>query len=112
LISYEVVCREPFVVEECNVGSGAACGAIFLNKGFEELLRKKLGGRAPSILTSKRLAQAMRFFESSIKAAFNPYDDYSGNNFDVPIGTVVDIPEIGLEDGYLTLTRFNDSFTF
>ena len=88
MISYEVVGLEPFSIEECNVGSGAACGAVFLNKGFEDLLREKLGGRAESILTSKRLAEAVRFFESSIKVAFNPYDEYTEDEFDVPMGAI------------------------
>ena len=112
MISYEVVSLAPFCVEECNVGSGAACGAVFLNKGFEELLRQKFGGRAQSILTSKRLADAVRFFENSIKVAFNPYDDWSENEFDVALGAVDDIPEIGLEDGYLKLSKFIGSLAF
>jgi hypothetical protein len=112
LISYEVVSLQPFCIEECNVGSGAACGAVFLNKGFEELLRKKFGGRGESILTPKRLADAVRFFEGSIKVAFNPYDDWSENEYDVPLGVMDDIPEIGLDDGYLKLTKFVGSLAF
>jgi hypothetical protein len=106
LISYEVVGLEPFSIEECNVGSGAACGAVFLNKGFEDLLREKLGGKAESILTSKRLVEAVRFFESSIKVAFNPYDEYTEDEFEVPMGSIGDVLEIGLEDGYLKLSKF------
>lgn len=112
MISYEVVSLAPFCVEECNVGSGAACGAVFLNKGFEELLCQKFGEKAETILTSRRLAEAVRFFENSIKVAFNPYDEWSENEFDVPLGAVDDIPEIGLEDGYLKLSKFVGSMAF
>ena len=62
------------------------------------------------MLSTKRLAEAVRFFESSIKIAFNPYDEWSENEFEVPLGAIGDIPEIGLEDGYLKLSKFTGVF--
>ena len=94
------------MVEECNEGSGAACGAIFLNKGFENLLRKKLGQHAKTILSTRRLVEAIRYFENSIKRAFNPYDPSCDDEYDIPLSGAKDVPEIGLEDGYFKLSKF------
>ena len=99
--------RDPFSVEECNEGSGAACGAIFLNKGFENLLRTKLGDQANTILTARRLNEAIRYFENSIKRAFNPFDDACDDEYDIPLSGARDMPGIDLEDGYLKLSKFN-----
>ena len=96
----------PFSVKECNIGSGALCGAIFLHKNFKELLRHKLGTRANSILTERKLKEAMSYFENSVKRAFNPYDETCEPDFDVPLGNTSDILSIGLEDGYLRLSMF------
>jgi hypothetical protein len=99
------VSHDPFQVEECNQGTGAACGAIFLNLNFENLLRKKLGHHSKRLLTDKRLLSAINFFEGSIKRNFNPYDPNCEKEFEVPLTGSESIPEIGLEDGYLMLSK-------
>lgn len=88
------------------MGSGAACGAIFLHKGFEALLRAKLGRWADSILTDRNLGEAMRYFESAVKRTFNPHDEACETEFEVPMGGAEDVPSIGLEEGYLKLSGF------
>jgi hypothetical protein len=92
-------------VEECNQGSGAACGALFLNKGFEDLLRRKLGDLTESVLKPKRLEEALRYFENSIKRAFNPFDASCDEEYEIPLSGARDVPRIGLEDGYLKLSK-------
>lgn len=109
MIAYEVISQVPFSVKECSVGTGALCGAVFLHKAFESMIRRKLGARSSSILTDKRLKDAMKYFENSIKREFNPYDDSRGHErddeFDIPLGNAKDIPSLGLEDGYLKMSR-------
>jgi len=105
LISYSLTSREQFQVEECNEGSGAACGAIFLNKLFESLVREKLGDRAKTIPTPKRINKAIRFFESTIKRSFNPLDPTScDEEYEIPLSGAKDVSQIGLEDGCLGFT--------
>jgi len=96
----------PFEIKECSIGTGAACGAILLEEYFESLLRKKLDNHAAEILQRTRLESAMRHFESSIKRQFNPYDEDGENAFEVPLRGARDLPECGLEFGYLKLTKF------
>jgi hypothetical protein len=78
---------------------------MYLNKGFEALLRKKLGPQADTILTPRRLKASMTYFESSIKCNFNPYDEACDMEYEVPLSGTIDIPEIGLEEGYMKLSR-------
>jgi hypothetical protein len=102
-----VVSKTPFAVEECTIGTGAACGSIYLDQGFENLLKGRFGKAWEKVLTPKRLIEAVRYFDSSIKCEFNPLDPSAADaEFEVPMHGVDDIPWIGCEDGYLRLTKF------
>jgi hypothetical protein len=92
-------------VAECTIGTGGTCGSIFLNQRFESVIQKRLGDQADSILTPKRLADSVQLFDRYIKPAYNPFDSNATLDFGVPIACAPDIPDIGLEDGYLCLTE-------
>jgi hypothetical protein len=87
------------------VGTGAACGAIYLDQGFETLIRNKFGEVGIQYLDEKRMTELVRYFDSSIKRQFNPFDPLCDIDFEVPISGIQDMPQIGLRDGYLMLTR-------
>ena len=97
---------DPFKVVEATVGTGAACGAMYLNDGFERLIRQKLGGRAEEILNARTLAEALRNFETQIKCQFNPMGSACQNFFEVPIPGAPDMQDIELEGGFMTLSRY------
>jgi hypothetical protein len=94
----------PFKVEECTVGTGAACGAIYLDQGFETLIREKFERVGINLLGDKRLAAMVQQFNNTIKRQFNPFDPMAQTDFEIGIG-IQDEPLIGLNDGYLALTR-------
>jgi hypothetical protein len=102
-----VVSQDPFLVDECSVGTGAACASVYLDQAFESLLRKRFGKERETLLTEKRMAALVRHFDSSVKRQYDPFDPICETEFEIPIAGVPDIPEIGLEDGYLTLSRYN-----
>jgi hypothetical protein len=107
LIAYELLSREPFKVNECNIGSGGTCGAVFLHRGFEKLLRDKLGSHADSILTKERLSDTLDWFEKYVKRVFNPYDPSDDvTEYGVPMNYATTIREIELVGGYLMLSRY------
>ena len=97
--------RRPFIINECARGSGGTGGAQYLNAGFERLIRKKLGTRANEILNGKCLTEALRNFETTIKCQFNPLSEGCDSEFEIPVPGAPDIPSIGLESGYLKLTK-------
>ena len=78
---------------------------MYLTKGFEALLRKKMGPQVDAILTPRRLKAALTYFESSIKCSFNPYDEACDLEYEIPLSGAIDIPEIGLDEGYMKLSR-------
>jgi hypothetical protein len=92
-------------VVESNIGTGGACGSIFLDDGFERLLRQKLGRTAETILTERTLMGTMLHFENTIKRNFNPYNPSCDDEYEVPICGAPDQEDIGLLSGYLTLSR-------
>ena len=107
LISYKVRSLDPFQIDECTVGTGAACGAMYLNDGFERLIRAKLGARAEEILNKRTLAVTLRSFETTIKCQFNPLAPISEEFYEVPIPGAPTIRVIGLERGFMTLTKYS-----
>ena len=90
--------------DEC-VRSGAAFGGVFLHHVLEELLRRKMGDYADSILTPWRFEEIKSYFEEVIQFKFNYFDEKYGN-ISIPCAGSPDVPDIGLEDGYLVLSRF------
>ena len=107
MIAYELVSRHPFNVKECTVGTGAACGAIYLHQNFEKLLHQLLGSRGPEILTPRRLAEAVKNFEGNIKIYFDPFDEDCEDEYEIPLPGAPDIPSIGLVEGFITLSKYD-----
>lgn len=105
LIAYEMVERQPFSVRECTAGTGAACGAVFLNRNFEKLLHERLDPHDPKVLTPKRLMEAVRNFEGNLKFSFDPFSEECEDEFEVPLPGAPDIPRVGLEEGYIKLSK-------
>lgn len=48
----------------------------------------------------------MEHFENHIKRQFNPLDKNCSDTYEVPFAGAPDAPDIGLEDGYLTVSQF------
>jgi hypothetical protein len=49
--------------------------------------------------------EIMRHFDTVIKCQYNPYDSRCEDEYEIPIAGAPNIPEINLEEGYLTLTK-------
>jgi hypothetical protein len=97
---------KPFEVDECTTGTGATCGAIYLEQNFLALLNRKFGGHAASILTERQIKALLGHFNDKIKFSFNPLSDRCPRVYDeISIGGTLDLPEIGIEEGFLMLTR-------
>jgi hypothetical protein len=103
LISYEVDSIKPFMISECSIGTAGACGSVFLNRAFETALRNRLGKYAPQILKPKTLQEIMRNFDDYIKVEFK--DDESVPFINFAVTGAPDIPELGIEDGFMSFSR-------
>ena len=103
LICYRVLALEPFSIEECTPPTGAACGSVYLDQGFEAMIRQRLGREATSILTPRVAAEIISQFDT-LKRRFNPYEGGS-DEYDLPLRSAAEMPHIGLEEGYLKLSK-------
>jgi hypothetical protein len=79
---------------------------VYLDQGFETLLRKKFEAVGIQHLDEKRVASLVRQFDSSIKCQFNPLDPMGGEtDFELAVSGIRDMPQIGLRDGYLNVSK-------
>jgi hypothetical protein len=95
----------PFKIEECSAGTGATCGSIYLDSGFENLLRKRLGKDADRVLTKKNLSAALEKFDT-IKRQFNPIDGDCHEEYEIYLRGAPELPNIGLSENHLKLTKY------
>jgi hypothetical protein len=89
------------MISECSIGTADACGSVFLNRSFEDAVRKRLGKYAEQVLKPRCLAEMLRHFDHFIKVEFK--DDVDSINFAIP--GAPDIPEACVEDGFMSMDR-------
>jgi len=69
------------------------------------LLRSKFGDKADSILTDRRRDDLIKHFDTEIKKKFNPLGQKCAAEWEIQVAGVTDDPDIGIEDGYLMITK-------
>jgi hypothetical protein len=105
LIAYEVNSMNPFLISECSIGTAGQCGSLFLDRAFEDAIRARLGEWADKVLKPRTLAEMMRYFNRFLKVEFKDDEDAPFMNFAVP--GAPDIPEAGIEGGFMTMSRYS-----
>lgn len=103
LISYEIKESRPLRIEESAEGSGACCGGVMLNIGFERYIRHRLGTAAFDRLRSdqpRTWIAALTYFEDYVKRNF---DIASSADFHIPLPGMADDEKAGVEQGFLTM---------
>ena len=73
------------------------CGSIFLDLGFEVLIRRRLGAHAIHVLTPKNITGALERFDV-IKREFNPLETNDEEYGGIYLRGAPEIPQIGLEE--------------
>ena len=91
------------MISECSVGTADAWGLVFLNRAFEVAVRKRLGKYAEQVLNLRCLSEVLRHFDEFIKHEFK--DDMESVDFAIP--GALNIPEAHVEDGFMSMTRYN-----
>ena len=104
MISYKVRELEPFEIEECSAPTGRACGSVYLDQGFENLVEKAYR-KAESIITEQLAAEIIGQFDT-IKRKFNPFDKGCESEYEIgPLRGAPEMPDIGLMEGYLKISK-------
>ncbi|KAF2221155.1 hypothetical protein BDZ85DRAFT_203059 [Elsinoe ampelina] len=110
LITYEVQSLEPLILREVVPGTGGLCGAAFLNYGFEDYLKSRLGFNFCEGIIEHRpkcWSTAIEYFESYIKRNFDPIDEkgnFEEREFSIPFPGVADDEKKRIDCGFLTVT--------
>ncbi|KAF3941340.1 hypothetical protein ABW19_dt0203577 [Dactylella cylindrospora] len=71
LISYQVEQLNPLRLKECAVGEGGLCGSVFLDLGFEQLIKSKVGVSKYNSIRERYRNEMMAQFEYRIKRHFD-----------------------------------------
>ena len=104
-ISYRINTITPLRLEEVSTGKSGLCESEFLNLGFEEALKAKLGQqRFDSMRVSHptALPSALKLFEEEIKLDFDV--DEQDHEHTIDLSGMGNDEEIGLRDGRLVMT--------
>ncbi|PVH69876.1 actin-like ATPase domain-containing protein [Cadophora sp. DSE1049] len=108
LTTYKVAADAPMLrLDEITEGDGGLCGSVYLNRRFEELVRKKIGNQLdalPKTVSLEAVGQIQRHFNEEIKPDFGISDD-SEKTYAIEIpSSIKDDNSEGIKDGCLTIT--------
>jgi len=103
-LTYKILSINPLAIEEVIASAGDLCGSVCVDQLFGKLVQDRLGRMAESVLKRSKESLSQQF--ESIKLHFNPYDDDVADLYPIAVGEAPDIPQIGLQEGYLRLTRY------
>lgn len=91
LISYRIAALTPKLqLDECVVGTGALCGAVYLDRRFEDFVQKRIGKDVYANMSLRALQQMWGYWETFVKREFRGLD----NEFNTPPSS-----STSLEDG-------------
>ncbi|KAI9271875.1 hypothetical protein BDA99DRAFT_602599 [Phascolomyces articulosus] len=68
--------RKKRQLKEVTRSTGESCGSVFLDRRFQELLKKKLGSKVMNKITEREMYGMVKSFINSIKPEFNGVDDH------------------------------------
>ncbi|KAK0707694.1 hypothetical protein B0H67DRAFT_685958 [Lasiosphaeris hirsuta] len=104
VISYKVNTSDPYPlkVDECAQGDGGLCGSAFLDIGFENWVKTKVGVEEYAQIGDESKAEMMRQFDNQVKRP------YSGDKIprirSVELKGVKDKPEENIRDDTIYIT--------
>jgi len=113
LISYKITSLKPLQLHECVVGSGGLCGAVYLDRRFEDFIQRRIGKETFEGMSHRARFQMSQYWETFIKREYSESGSGAGaggggeddTGFHVPVVGVPDNPEKGVKDGFLLVTR-------
>jgi hypothetical protein len=100
-----VVENRPFLIRESTIGTGGASGAIYILRGFEELVRSRFRQVGIAQIEDKTIRGIVEQFRDRIMHHFDGLDPQAEAEFDLPIPGVHEMPAIGIRDGFMTFSK-------
>jgi hypothetical protein len=103
LITYTVSDLEPLRLDEVVVGTGALCGAVYLDRRFEEFVISVIGRQAWEEMGDRAKFQMISSWETHVKREFSEEGE---DDFWVPVMGVSDTPDGRIRGAFLRITRY------
>ena len=102
LITYTIASLKPLVLKEVAVGTGALCGAVYLDRRFEEFVVAIIGRERFDGMDPRAKAQMMRGWERDVKHAFTEEGE---EDYWVPAMGLLDSPDTRVRGGFFRISR-------
>lgn len=116
LISYRISSLIPLQLNEVAIGTGALCGAVYLDRRFEDFVSKRIGKDKFDAMDHRARFQMNQFWETYVKREFvddegvqrdeEEEEENENKLFWVPMMGVPDNEDKGIRGGFLKLSRF------
>ncbi|RPB00669.1 hypothetical protein L873DRAFT_1827566 [Choiromyces venosus 120613-1] len=115
LISYRISSLIPLQLNEVAIGTGALCGAVYLDRRFEDFISKRIGRDKFDAMDHRARFQMNQFWETYVKREFvddegvqrdeEEEEENENKLFWVPVMGVPDDEDKGIRGGFLKLSR-------
>ncbi|KAA8913169.1 hypothetical protein FN846DRAFT_916415 [Sphaerosporella brunnea] len=97
LVSYKITQLNPLRLDEVVSGTGGRHGSVFLDHGFEQYIRNKLGDAAIDSMKPRCKNEMMRTWVENVKLKFG---NRTAFEYDVSVHGVPDDEDTNVEDGF------------
>ncbi|PUU79590.1 hypothetical protein B9Z19DRAFT_979106 [Tuber borchii] len=115
LISYRISSLIPLQLNEVAIGTGALCGAVYLDRRFEDFVSRRIGKDKFDAMDHRARFQMNQFWETYVKREFvddegvqrdeEEEEENENKLFWVPVMGVPDNEDKGIRGGFLKLSR-------
>ncbi|KAH0613556.1 uncharacterized protein H6S33_005442 [Morchella sextelata] len=116
LISYRISSLVPLQLNEVAIGTGALCGAVYLDRRFEDFIITRIGKEQFEAMDHRARFQMVQYWETYVKREFVLTDEDNdgsddregqaeGGEFWVPVMGVPDDDDRGVKGGFLKVAR-------
>ncbi|KAF8247626.1 actin-like ATPase domain-containing protein [Wilcoxina mikolae CBS 423.85] len=109
LITYTISSLHPLQLHEVAVGTGALCGAVYLDRRFEEFVAEKIGREQLEGMDHRAKFQMGQYWETYMKREFSAAEDTQQQeeeeDFWVPVMGVQDSEDGRMRGGFLRVSR-------
>ncbi|KAJ5964982.1 uncharacterized protein N7479_004858 [Penicillium vulpinum] len=106
IITYRVTQTEPLRVEEATKGTGAVCGSVMLDEGFDALIKDTIEKESHQPIPQSTVRAARKYWQDYIKPSYTgplDDDDMCDPGYWIPVPGVSGISNVELSEGHLYL---------
>jgi hypothetical protein len=105
LITYTISSLQPLQLQEVAVGTGALCGAVYLDRRFDDFVAEKIGNDRFEAMDHRAKFQMRQHWETYMKREFSEKPPDEAEDFWVPVMGVPDSTDGRMRGGFLRVSQ-------